>query len=193
MTDEKPQDMTVQTRQTLEKFGIIKPVRAPKVETMENEIRKRGGKLILTSDEDGQRANVRLTQGTHAATGNTIGGAVANAFADALRSEPVQAELFAAAAADPDDDDEDDDDDGAAGEDSPVLDAVMQPEPEPEPDPEPAPPTQISNRPKRGRVTIDRTKVATPADPFGDDAPSLPDVNGLAPIGDARYETAAAR
>lgn len=195
MTDEKPQDMTVSTRETLEKFGVLKPVRAPKVETMANEIRKRGGKLTLTHDEDGAVANVRLTQATHADTGNTIGGAIAAAFAAALRAEPAQASFLdddgepsnvhrggfkpmTTGAGDlPDwstDGDEDDEDDDETGEDSPIEDAVLQPEPAP-----------ISNRPKRGRVTI-----AKPADPFGDEAPNLPDPSTLQPIGDARYEAA---
>lgn len=87
-------DMSQIIRATLEDFGVVKPPRLPKLEVLVNEVRRRSGTVALDYTDKGAKATVGLSGNRFDAIADTPAKAVAEAFCQALLSEPAQVSLF---------------------------------------------------------------------------------------------------
>lgn len=87
-------DITILIRSTLEDFGVIKPPKLPKLDTLINAIRERGGTVSIDYQDRGCNATVGLSGNAFDAFNDSPARAVAEAFTHALLSEPKQVSLF---------------------------------------------------------------------------------------------------
>lgn len=87
-------DITILIRSTLEDFGVIKPPKLPRLDTLITAIRERGGTISLDYQDRGCNATVGLSGNAFDAFNDSPARAVAEAFTHALLSEPKQVSLF---------------------------------------------------------------------------------------------------